>query len=422
MTNSKLTPQLSVRDLKVAFRSFDDWKTVVKGVSFDIGRKETVAIVGESGSGKSVTALSVMQLLNRRATRLEGAIEFAGRNLLDLAESDMRALRGKDISMIFQEPMTSLNPILTVGKQISEVLIKHKGMTEKAALEEAVRVLEKVRIPAARSRLSHYPHQFSGGMRQRVMIASAIACSPKLLIADEPTTALDVTIQAQIIDLIKDLQAEDGMAVMFITHDMGVVAEIADRTVVMFRGSVVEKNETAAIFRSQAHPYTRSLLSAVPELGAMEGSDQPKRLTIIDPISGEVRTPESAGRAVEAGEPVLEVRNLVVRFDSRGGVFNRVVGRVHAVEDVSFSLRRGETLSLVGESGSGKSTTGRAALQLIPAQAGEVFLEGENIASLSSKAFMPKRRKIQMIFQDPMASLDPRVTIGDTIAEPILVH
>ncbi|EBW2353136.1 ABC transporter ATP-binding protein, partial [Salmonella enterica subsp. enterica serovar Enteritidis] len=179
MTNSKLTPQLSVRDLKVAFRSFDDWKTVVKGVSFDIGRKETVAIVGESGSGKSVTALSVMQLLNRRATRLEGAIEFAGRNLLDLAESDMRALRGKDISMIFQEPMTSLNPILTVGKQISEVLIKHKGMTEKAALEEAVRVLEKVRIPAARSRLSHYPHQFSGGMRQRVMIASAIACSPK---------------------------------------------------------------------------------------------------------------------------------------------------------------------------------------------------------------------------------------------------
>ncbi len=277
---------LSVADLTVSFRSDGRWREVVHGVSFDIGPRETVALVGESGSGKSVSALSILRLLPRDASRIGGSVRFQGQDLLTASESEMRRVRGDSIAMIFQEPMTSLNPVLTIGFQISEALIRHRGLSRSAAEAEALRLLDKVRIPAARSRLHEYPHRFSGGMRQRVMIAMALACRPKLLIADEPTTALDVTIQAQILDLIKSLQDDEGMSVLFITHDMGVVAEIADRTVVMYRGKAVETGPTARIFSDPAEPYTRALLASVPRLGAMAGRSRPMRFPIIDRATG----------------------------------------------------------------------------------------------------------------------------------------
>ena len=280
-------PILSVSDLTVSFRSDGRWREVVHGVSFDVGPRETVALVGESGSGKSVSALSILRLLPRDASRIGGRVRFAGRELLAAPEAEMRRVRGDSIAMIFQEPMTSLNPVLTIGFQIAEALIRHRGLSRSAAEAEALRLLDKVRIPAARSRLYEYPHRFSGGMRQRVMIAMALACRPKLLIADEPTTALDVTIQAQILDLIKLLQEEEGMSVLFITHDMGVVAEIADRTVVMVDGRAVETGATEQIFRRPAHPYSRALLAAVPRLGAMQGKTRPARFEIVDRATGE---------------------------------------------------------------------------------------------------------------------------------------
>ncbi len=287
-------PILAVRDLTVAFRSDGRWREVVHGVSFDVAPRETVALVGESGSGKSVSALSVLRLLPRDASRIGGSVRFAGRELLTAPEAEMRRVRGDSIAMIFQEPMTSLNPVLTIGFQIAEALIRHRGLSRAAAEAEALRLLDTVRIPAARARLHEYPHRFSGGMRQRVMIAMALACRPKLLIADEPTTALDVTIQAQILDLIKSLQDETGMSVLFITHDMGVVAEIADRTVVMLRGRAVETGPTARIFSEPAEPYTRALLAAVPRLGAMAGRTRPMRFPVIDRATGMTAAPPDA--------------------------------------------------------------------------------------------------------------------------------
>ncbi len=266
---------LRVKNLTTSFKVDDEWKTVVRGLSFEVKAGETVAIVGESGSGKSVTSLSLMRLLDPLVSRIEGEVELNGKAILSLSEHEMRHVRGNDVAMIFQEPMTSLNPVFTIGRQISEVLIRHKGMTKGQARDETIRLLEKVRIPNAAGRFDEYPHQFSGGMRQRVMIAMALASKPKLLIADEPTTALDVTIQGQILDLIKTLQEEEGMAVLFITHDMGVVAEIADRTIVMFRGDQVETGDTADIFHRGKHPYTRALLAAVPKLGSMDGHGRP---------------------------------------------------------------------------------------------------------------------------------------------------
>ncbi|MEQ8813842.1 MAG: ABC transporter ATP-binding protein [Thalassobaculum sp.] len=422
-------PVLRVAGLSTAFRVGGEWKTVVDDVSFDIGERETVAVVGESGSGKSVTALSIMRLVPTANGRILGRIELEGRNLPDLSEERMRDVRGGEIGMIFQEPMTSLNPVLTVGFQVSEALRRHRGMTVADADREALRLFDLVRIPDAARRFTEFPHTFSGGMRQRVMIAIALACRPKLLIADEPTTALDVTIQAQILGLIRELQAEIGMSVMFITHDMGVVAEIADRVVVMWRGEKVEEATAERLFAAPGHPYTKQLLTAVPKLGSLRGHAMPRRFPNVDlrRSEGEIgvidtAAPEPEDEPDRRGAPILEVAGLTTRFAVRGGLLGRPVGAVHAVEDVSFSLRAGETLALVGESGCGKSTTGRSILRLVEPAAGTIRFEGQDLMELGKADLRAVRRRLQMIFQDPYGSLNPRKTVGAALREPIVVH
>lgn len=416
-------PILAVEKLSVAFRTDAGWRTVVRDVSFAVAAMEMIALVGESGSGKSVTALSVMGLTPAGSSRVQGSIKLNGTELLTLSERALRSVRGNDVAMIFQDPMTSLNPVHTIGAQVAEALISHRKLSGREAQAEALRLLERVRIPAARSRFFEYPHQFSGGMRQRVMIAMALACRPKLLIADEPTTALDVTIQAQILGLIKELQDEEGMSVLFITHDMGVVAEIADRTIVMYDGQVVEKGTTEAIFRSADHPYTRALLSAVPKLGSMTAYARPLRFPIVDRATGLSDQPSETPDTVSRNEqPLLEVSALTTRFDIRSGVLGKVRGRVHAVENVSFRLLAGETLALVGESGCGKSTTGRSVLRLTEPLSGSIRLQGKEILTLSSSELREHRRHMQMVFQDPFASLNPRMTVGASIAQPLAIN
>ncbi|MGD9802011.1 MAG: ABC transporter ATP-binding protein [Hyphomicrobiaceae bacterium] len=413
-------PLLSVSGLTTSFLRYRTWSPVVHGISFDVMPGETLAVVGESGSGKSVTALSVMRLVPDLTAKIEGSIRLDGRELLTLPEEDMRKVRGNEIAMIFQEPMTCLNPVLTVGFQIAESLLCHRNMSRAEAEAETVRLLERVRIPAAKSRIHEYPHNFSGGMRQRVMIAMALACKPKLLIADEPTTALDVTIQAQILELLKELQQEEGMAVLFITHDMGVVAEISDRTIVMFEGNIVEAGTTQEIFAGAKHPYTRALLSAVPVLGSMDGRPRPMRFPVVDKTTGLSDVPTEAADTVKAAQrPVLEVANLTTRFDIRSGLMRRITGRVHAVENVSFSVQVGETLALVGESGCGKSTTGRSILRLVDPDAGTVLVDGEDVTKMGYSELREMRKRMQIIFQDPFASLNPRITAGGAIAEPL---
>ncbi|MGN6096527.1 MAG: ABC transporter ATP-binding protein [Bosea sp. (in: a-proteobacteria)] len=417
------SPILTVSNLTTSFRVEGKWKSVVRNISFDIKPKETLAVVGESGSGKSVTALSIMRLTPPQSSKIEGSIKLNGKELLTLPDAEMRHIRGNEIAMIFQEPMTSLNPVLTIGFQIAEALILHRGLSRSEAEAETIRLLEKVRIPAAKSRFHEYPHRFSGGMRQRVMIAMALACKPKLLIADEPTTALDVTIQAQILELIKTLQDEEGMSVLFITHDMGVVAEIADRTVVMYNGDEIETGPTEDIFARPQKPYTKSLLSAVPKLGSMIGKARPMRFPVVDRATGESDVPTETPDTVQAAErPVLEVSGLTTRFEIRGGLLSSVKGRVHAVENVSFSLKAGETLALVGESGCGKSTTGRSVMRLIEPLTGSVLLDGVDVLKLSQHDLREQRKRMQMIFQDPFASLNPRMNVGTAIAEPLLIN
>lgn len=419
---------LAVEKLNIAFVQDQQKVAAVRDLSFRLRRGETLAIVGESGSGKSVTALALMHLLEQAGGEVhcqQMLLRRRNRQVVELREQSARQMqhvRGADIAMIFQEPMTSLNPVFTVGEQIAESIRLHQNASREEALAEAKRMLDQVRIPEAQTVLSRYPHQLSGGMRQRVMIAMALSCRPAVLIADEPTTALDVTIQAQILQLIKVLQKEMSMGVIFITHDMGVVAEIADRVLVMYRGEAVESGSVAQIFSAPQHPYTRALLASVPQLGAMKGSDYPRSFPLISTDNPDRQEAVKEQNTVVAGEPILQVRNLVTRFPLRSGILNRVRREVHAVENVSFDLWPGETLSLVGESGCGKSTTGRALLRLVESQSGEIVFNGQRVDTLSHGKLQAVRRDIQFIFQDPYASLDPRQTIGDSVMEPLRVH
>ena len=406
-------------NLRVEFETRDGTIVGVEDVSFHINPGETVCVVGETGSGKSVSSLSMMRLVEFGGGRVAGGKLIFDRaeggkiNVADADQSLMRSIRGNEIGMIFQEPMTALNPVFTVGRQLTEGLRVHKGMNKAEARHTALELLEKVRIPEAEKRLDQYPHELSGGMRQRVVIAMALACEPRLLIADEPTTALDVTIQAEILALIDRLKQETGTAVLFITHDMAVVAQVADRVVVMFRGNKVEEGPVEQIFKNPQHAYTQSLLAAVPKLGEMKGTIYPERMRLMtdgksepEPITG-------------SQDVLLEVRNLVTRFPMKGGLMRRVTANVHAVEDVSFTLMKGRTLSLVGESGCGKSTVGRSLLRLIEPHAGSVKINGVDVLAMQKQELHDTRRYMQMVFQDPFASLDPQMRLIDQVAEPM---
>jgi peptide/nickel transport system ATP-binding protein len=457
-------PLLAVHDLSVGFAAGRKVLTAVAGVSFEVAAGETLALLGESGCGKSVTALSLLRLLPAAGRILGGQVRFAGDDVLRLPEVDMRAVRGGGMAMIFQEPATSLNPVMTVGRQIGEVLERHLGLRAEAARQQALALLNAVGIADAARRLDEYPFQLSGGMKQRVMIAVALAGNPRLLVADEPTTALDVTLQAQILDLLRRLQAERGMGLLLITHDLGVVAQMAQRVGVMYAGELVEEAPRAAFFASPRHPYTQKLFAALPDIsrrgGALETiagqvpplsampagcrfaercphawarcrSESPGWHTVADqhrvrchlldePGRSVVRVPlpafgERPARAPESA--LLLVDSLRVHFPIRRGILQTTVGHVRAVDDLSFSLSRGRTLALVGESGCGKTTVGKAILQLIKPTGGQVQLQGRQLNGLSRQALRPLRRRLQMIFQDPFASLNPRLGVGEIIAE-----
>ena len=400
-------PVISVNNLSISFER----TAVVHDLTFEIAPGSTLALVGESGSGKSVTSLAMMRLLPEGIAQARGSIALEGRDLLTLSEKEMRQVRGGRISMIFQEPMTSLNPVQRVGDQLAEVIRIHKGLRGAALKEAVLEMLRKVRIPDPEARMHQYPHTFSGGMRQRVMIAMALACDPALIIADEPTTALDVTVQAQTLALLKDLQRETGTAVLFITHDMGVVAEVADNVLVMRRGREIESGSVDEVFSNPKDAYTRSLIEAAPSLvGKLSDVS-----VVAQPVEG---VPVSfAGEA-----PVLDVKDLTVRFPVRSGFFSRLTGMVHAVEHASFAIGKGETLGLVGESGSGKSTIGKAIINLAPIDSGHVRVSGQQVDYEKPQSLARMRRDVQMIFQDPYGSLDARQTIGSAILEPMQVH
>ena len=414
-------PLAALKGLRVEFQTKDGPVVGVEDISFDIFPGETVCVVGESGSGKSVSSLSLMRLVEFGGGKIaSGQLLFdrGAAGVVDVAGADdelMRTIRGNEIGMIFQEPMTSLNPVFTVGRQLTEGLRVHKGMTKNSATERALDLLRQVRIPEPERRLKQYPHELSGGMRQRVVIAMALACKPRLLIADEPTTALDVTIQAEILALIDRLKRETGTAVLFITHDMAVVAQMADRVVVMYRGNKVEEGPVAQIFEAPQHEYTKALLAAVPKLGEMLGKAAPEPLRIMSDGDREL-TPVVA----KSDEVLLDVKNLTTRFPVKGGFLRRTVANVHAVEDVSFKVKSGQTLSLVGESGCGKSTCGRSILRLVEPNSGEVWLDGKNIIDFSQTELRAARREMQMVFQDPFASLNPQMRLSDQVEEPLL--
>ena len=414
-------PLVSIEKLRVEFETNDGVVVGVRDVSFNIKPGECVCVVGESGSGKSVSSLSLMRLVE-----FGGGAITNGRLMFDAGEGEpidlakqgtpvMRDIRGNKIGMIFQEPMTALNPVFTVGDQLTEGLIEHRGLKKSDARARAIEILKQVRIPEPERRLDQYPHELSGGMRQRVVIAIAMACEPRLLICDEPTTALDVTIQAEILALIDRLKREKQIAVMFITHDMAVVAQMADRVVVMYRGDKVEEGTAEQIFENPREDYTKMLLAAVPRLGEMTGKPAPERLRLMH--DGSFGEPEPI--IVKDPRPLLTVNNLTTRFAVKGGILRRTVALVHAVEDVSFTINSGETMSLVGESGCGKSTCGRSLLRLVEPESGSVDLDGTDILALSQSGLRKARRDMQMIFQDPFASLDPHMKLYDQVAEPM---
>ncbi len=420
MTVTPNSGLLDVTGLRVAFPGEDGPVTVIHELDLSVAPGETLALVGESGSGKSVTALAVTRLLDFAGGRITaGMVGFTDATgvTLDLTTAPgevMRRLRGPEIAMVFQEPMTSLNPVLRVGEQIAEAVMLHQGLGQAAAMVEARRLLDRVRIADSARQLRRFPFELSGGMRQRVMIAIALSCRPRLLIADEPTTALDVTVQAQVLRLLRTLQAETGMGMIFITHDMGVVAELADRVAVMRLGRKVEEGSVEQIFAAPQHPYTRTLLAAVPVLGSLSGETLPRA------FDNEGVHAQPQDTVVAKGPPVIEIVGLTTRFDVRRNF--RLRARVHAVEHVSLSVRPGETLALVGESGCGKSTTGRSIIRLEQPSAGTILLDGEDVTTLDHEREARLRREVQFVFQDPFASLNPRLTVGFSIAEPMLTH
>jgi peptide/nickel transport system ATP-binding protein len=424
------SPLLEVRGLSIDFHTEDGVVHAVQDLDFDLARGRTLGLVGESGSGKSVTALSVMRLIPQPPGRIVGgSVRFGGGDLLTLPETAMQRIRGKRIGMIFQEPMTSLNPVFTIGEQIAEVLRRHEGLPRRAARDRARELLDQVGIPDPKRRLDSYPHELSGGQRQRAMIAQAMACEPELLIADEPTTALDVTIQKQVLDLMGELQVRYGMGMLFITHDLGVIAELAHEVVVMYRARRVEAGATGAIFRDASHPYTRGLIACRPRPGA----NPPRLLTVRDYMDehGQAREvpavrlqarPARDPAVLAAAPTLLEVQGLSTVFESGGGWFGPPRQQLRAVDDVSLRLRRGQTLGVVGESGSGKTTLGRSLLRLIEPAAGRIVFDGIDVTALDPAGLKAMRRRMQIVFQDPYASLDPRMTIGDILMEPMRVH
>ncbi|WP_315858766.1 ABC transporter ATP-binding protein [Blastopirellula sediminis] len=471
-----------IDNLKTYFRTEEGLVKAVDDVSLHIDPGTTMGIVGESGSGKSVTSLTIMQLLAKSAHIEGGSISFLGRDLVQLPEPEMRKVRGKDIGMIFQEPMTSLNPVFTVGSQVMEAILLHQKVTKEQARQRTIELFEEVGIPNPEQRVNSYPHQMSGGQKQRVMIAMALSCNPKLLIADEPTTALDVTIQAQILDILRRLRDQRGMAVLFITHDLGVIADIADYVTVMYRGKIVEQGDVVSIFENPQHPYTKGLLACRPRLDTkykllptvddfMEATTEDGEVKITEKFVDEKRLGElmTTGRGrllhpkselaamghpweeghhaadaksvAEGEKPLLQVRDLHVHFPIRKGIFRSVAGHVKAVDGVSFNVYRGQTLGLVGESGCGKTTTGRAIIQLIRPTSGEMSFDGVELSALNpppsmadvlpwaaydhwerARRLRQMRRRFQIIFQDPYGSLNPRMTVEAAICEPMVIQ
>ncbi|MGY8770991.1 MAG: ABC transporter ATP-binding protein [Pirellulales bacterium] len=457
------SPLLKIDNLKTHFHTEEGVVKAVDDICLELDEGSTLGIVGESGSGKSVTSLSIMQLLATSAKIEGGSISFLGKDLVRLPEPELRSIRGKEISMIFQEPMTSLNPVFTVGSQVMEALLIHQKITKKEARQRTIELFDEVGIPDAATRVDSYPHQMSGGQKQRVMIAMALSCNPKLLIADEPTTALDVTIQAQILDILRELRDKRGMSILFITHDLGVIAEIADNVAVMYRGKIVEYGDVVSIFENPKHAYTRGLLACRPRLDTkykllptvddfMESITVDNEVQVIEktlddnridqlmthgrgrllhpiPLLDEMGHPwkhadhaEDTKTVDEEVSPLLTVKGLKVHFPIRKGVFSRISGHVKAVDGIDFDVYRGQTLGLVGESGCGKTTTGRAILRLIEPTAGHVSYDGIDLKSLRGGSLRAIRKRMQIIFQDPYGSLNPRMTVEAAICEPMVIQ
>jgi peptide/nickel transport system ATP-binding protein len=439
-------PLLAVRNLQVAFEQQKELRTALHGISFEINRGEIVAIVGESGSGKSVSSLSVLQLLPPKTTRyLSGEIQFSADgqnslNLLGLSEEKLRSIRGKDISMIFQEPMSALNPVFTCGNQVMEAILEHSNCTRREAREKTIQLFQQVQLPDPELVLKKYPHQLSGGQKQRVMIAMAIACEPALLIADEPTTALDVTVQKNILELLSRLQAETKMGILFITHDLGLVRDFAHRVVVLYKGQIVEQGSCGEIFARPRHPYTRALLACRPILYSKGQS-----LPVVDDFLRDpgFRAPEFAPPAQESlvhkaensesgvgnsegatnnTSPLIQVRSLRVWYPRTRTLLGKVTSYTKAVDDISFDILPGETLGIVGESGCGKTTMGRALLQLVPVTSGAILFKGQDISMARKPELRRLRKDMQLVFQDPYGSLNPRISIGEAIRETLQVH